>query len=257
MWDHVTVAAISFVPRKFDVADNLARLIALVRQAAVASPAPDLILAPEGILEGYPVMDIRSGDVDSELMRAVAFTDVSQPIIELQQLAAELAVCLAFGYAEAVGSSVHNCAIFIDHTGQICGKYHKLQLAEGHLADGSCWYNELGAHGRAFDTPLGRVGFLICNDRWNADLVRLPVLDGAKLLLIPSYGEAGPTNDATVLARARCSNHIHNANNQTILASRISQRSNVAETAQGKWRCDRRGKCRPADGRKPRRGGWP
>ena len=87
--------------------------------------------------------------------------------------------------------------------GAICGKYHKLQLAEGHLADGSCWYNELGRHGRAFDTPLGRVGFLICNDRWNADLARLPVLDGARLLLIPSYGQADATNDATVLARAR------------------------------------------------------
>ena len=49
-------------------------------------------------------------------------------------------------------------------------------------------YNEVGEHGRAFDTPLGRVGFLICNDRWNADLARLPVLDGADLILIPSYG---------------------------------------------------------------------
>ena len=29
------------------------------------------------------------------------------------------------------------------------------------------WYNELGRHGRALDTPLGRVGFLICNDRWS------------------------------------------------------------------------------------------
>jgi predicted amidohydrolase len=87
--------------------------------------------------------------------------------------------------------------------GAICGKYHKLQLAEGHLADGSCWYNDVGQRGRAFDTPLGRIGFLICNDRWNADLARLPVLDGARLLLIPSYGQADATNDATVLARAR------------------------------------------------------
>ena len=27
------------------------------------------------------------------------------------------------------------------------------------LQDGSCWYNEVGKHGRAFDTPLGRVRF--------------------------------------------------------------------------------------------------
>ena len=35
------------------------------------------------------------------------------------------------------------------------------------------------------------------------DLARLPVLDGAKLLLIPSYGSAERSNDETVLARAR------------------------------------------------------
>lgn len=28
---------------------------------------------------------------------------------------------------------MYNCAMFVDHTGRVCGKYHKLQLAEGHL----------------------------------------------------------------------------------------------------------------------------
>ena len=51
MFDHITAAAISFVPRKWDVAYNLVRLTGLVRQAATANPTPDLILAPEGILE--------------------------------------------------------------------------------------------------------------------------------------------------------------------------------------------------------------
>ena len=153
---------------RWDVPYNLERLVGLVRQAAAATPSPDLILAPEGILEGYPVMDIRSGDVAAEHMRTVAFTDDSPPIARLRALAAELRVCLAFGYAEQVGDEIFNCAAFVDHTGAICGKYHKLQLAEGHVDDGSCWYNAVGAHGRAFDTPLGRVGFLICNDRWNS-----------------------------------------------------------------------------------------
>ena len=48
MFDRITAAAISFVPRKWDVRYNLARLTALIRQAAAASPTPDLILAPEG-----------------------------------------------------------------------------------------------------------------------------------------------------------------------------------------------------------------
>jgi predicted amidohydrolase len=163
MFDAMVVAAISFIPKKWDLAANTRRLVGLVKQAARASPKPDLILAPEGVLEGYVVADIYENRVEADQMRSVALTDDSPAIQELRLLAAELSVCLAFGYAESVGTAVRNAAMFVDHTGKICGKYHKLQLAEGFV--GGNWYNELGQSGRAFDTPLGRVGFLICNDR--------------------------------------------------------------------------------------------
>lgn len=163
MFDPIVVAALSFVPKKWDLAANTQRLVGLVKQAARASPKPDLILAPEGILEGYVVADIYENGVAPDRMRSVALTDNSPAIQQLRLLAAELGVCLAFGYAESVGTTVRNAAMFVDHTGNICGKYHKLQLAEG-FVDGN-WYNDLGQSGRAFDTPLGRVGFLICNDR--------------------------------------------------------------------------------------------
>ena len=43
----------------------------------------------------------------------------------------------------------------------------------------------------------------ICNDRWNPDIARIPVLDGAQFLLIPSFGSRNRDQDAAVLARAR------------------------------------------------------
>ena len=46
-------------------------------------------------------------------------------------LARELNMCLAFGCAEKIGKNVYNCAVFIDQNGRLCGKYHKMQLAEG------------------------------------------------------------------------------------------------------------------------------
>ena len=42
---------------------------------------------------------------------------------------------------------------------------HKMQFAEGY--DKSWYFNRPGKKIRAFDTPLGRCGMLICNDRWN------------------------------------------------------------------------------------------
>ena len=110
-------------------------------------------------------------------------------------------MCLAFSFAERIDDDVFNCAIFIDNNGKIRGKYHKMQFAEGYHR--SWWYNRLGQKSRAFDTPFGRCGFLICNDRWNPALARIPVLDGAQFLLIPSYGNRGEHQDKAVLARAR------------------------------------------------------
>ena len=46
----------------------------------------------------------------------------------------------------------------------------KSQLAEG--ASDSWPFNRIGESLRAFDTPLGRVGMMICNDRWNPMIAR-------------------------------------------------------------------------------------
>ncbi len=76
-----------------------------------------------------------------------------------------------------------------------------MQFAEGYHE--SWWFNRLGARSRAFATPFGRCGVLICNDRWNPEIARIPVLDGARYLLIPSYGSRAREQDRAVLARAR------------------------------------------------------
>ena len=134
-------------------------------------------------------------------MREVAVT-VRGPVIgRFRDLARELRMCLAFGFAERVGDEVFNCAAFIDGTGRLCGKYHKMQLAEGYHR--SWWFNRLGRRSRAINTPFGRCAFMICNDRWNADLARIAVLDGAQFFLIPSYGSRSRGQDLAVLARSR------------------------------------------------------
>ena len=44
---------------------------------------------------------------------------------------------------------------------------------------------------------------MICADRWNPTLARVPVLDGASFLLIPTYGTRTEINDSALLARAK------------------------------------------------------
>ena len=199
MFQEVEVAAISFVPEKFGLQENADRLEQQFRQAAKGGA--QLALGPEGVLEGYIVSEIISGQDPAARMHDVAVTMRGSVIGRFRELARELNMCLAFGCAEKIGKNVYNCAVFIDQNGRLSGKYHKMQLAEG--SHPSWWYNRLGRKSRAFNTPFGRCGFLICNDRWNPDIARIPVLDGAQFLLIPSYGDRSKKQDRAVLGRAR------------------------------------------------------
>ncbi len=200
---NVRVAAISFVPTKFDLNGNADRLESAFRRAQHGGAK--IAVAPEGALDGYVVNEIIAGKAASERMHDVAIPIDHQVIRRFELLARELEMCLVFGFAERTEDDVFNCAVFIDHEGKIRGKYHKMQFAEGY--DSAWWFNRLGRTSRAFDTPYGRCGLLICNDRWNPALARIPVLDGAQYLLIPSFGSRAKSQDEAVLSRGR-ENHV-------------------------------------------------
>ena len=199
MFEEIRVAAFSFIPRKFDLARNADRMESFFRRAARRGAR--LALAPEEALDGYPVVDVLKGKISADRMRDAAISINAPHIRRFRDLARELKMCLAFGFAERVGDEIYNCAIFLDHRGRLRGKYHKMLLAEGH--EPRQWYNRVGQHSRAIDTPFGRCGFMICNDRWSADLARIPVLDGARFMLIPSYGSRSRAQDKAVMAVAR------------------------------------------------------
>ena len=78
MFEEVKVAAISFVPQKFELQANADRLEATFRQAAASGV--QLAVAPEGVLEGYVVNEIVAGKVPPARMREVALS-VDSPMI--------------------------------------------------------------------------------------------------------------------------------------------------------------------------------
>ncbi len=195
----VRVAAISFLPEKFNLEENSRRLEAALRRAKEGGA--QIAVAPEGALDGYVVNEIISGEQPAERMNEAAIP-IDHPVVQrFGDLARELQLCVVFGFAERIGDDVFNCAVFIDHHGKIRGKYHKMQFAEGYHP--SWWFNRLGRQSRAFDTPHGRCGILICNDRWNPKLARIPVLDGAQFLIIPAFGSRSESQDQAVLSRGQ------------------------------------------------------
>lgn len=195
----VRVAAVSFSPVKFDTEGNARKLEVLFRRAA--DKGAELALAPEGSLDGIVAMGVLKGEWPALRALDAALTIDSEVIRHFRRLADEIAMCLAFGFAERIEDEIYNTAVFIDDHGEIRGTYHKMVLAEGY--HDSWWFNRIGHQSRAVDTPFGPCGFMICYDRWDPRAARLPVLDGATFLLVPTYGQRGEQNDQVVLARAR------------------------------------------------------
>jgi len=200
MFESLKVAAVNFVPWKWHKEWNADKLEECCKKAA--GRGAKLVVAPEGILEGYVANE------------AIHFPELREPMVEIaepvdgpyvkrfQKLAQRLGIALVFGMAERRGRrDIYNTALFIDASGRMRGTYSKMQFAEGY--DKSWRFNRLGKKIRAFDTPLGRCGMLICFDRWNPALARTLALDRAQLLCIPTYGSADKAQDNTVLARAR------------------------------------------------------
>ena len=97
MFSRYEAAAVSFRPKKWNKAANADKLEQLFRTAA--KKKPNLIVAPEGALEGYVI-----SDVTWHRERVDAFFDLAEPldgpyITRFQRLAKELSTCLCFGFA--------------------------------------------------------------------------------------------------------------------------------------------------------------
>src|SRR5687768_7001537 len=90
----IRVAAISFVPVKFDLKGNADRLEKAFREARAGGAK--IAVAPEGVLEGYVVNEIIAGKAPPEKMKDVAVARTDTVIQRFQDLARELQMCLVF-----------------------------------------------------------------------------------------------------------------------------------------------------------------
>lgn len=78
-----------------------------------------------------------------------------------------------------------NVTYFIDNTGEIRGRYEKrnLWIPERQFVDRGA----TDSGHVAFDTPLGKVGLLICWDLAFPEAFRELVMQGAKMVIVPAY----------------------------------------------------------------------
>jgi len=203
----VRVASASVLTEKWDRQANWQRIERMVRKAAVEGGA-DVVVTPEGALEGYVVNEVnREKDPEKKADLKRKFYDLGEPldgpyITKACELAGELDIFLVLGFLERRGSRLFNSAVLIDCDGEIIGRYSKTHFAQGYRVNPD--FYRPGEEYPVFDTPFGKAAILICYDRQLPEPARILALRGAQVLFVPSFGSYTDRDGwNTILLRTR------------------------------------------------------
>ncbi len=177
----LTLAAAA-APFDRDIEASFARIADLV--AAATEQGVDFLALPEAAVGGY-VADLQVGGTTDP---PPALRPDGPEIARLIELAGDLIMCV--GYCEDADPVRYNAAICVGR-GQVWGHYRKVHQP---LAEGSTY--GAGSTLEAFDTPIGRVGMLICWDKGFAEAARTLALDGAEIVACLSAWPASRTHRA-------------------------------------------------------------
>jgi predicted amidohydrolase len=162
-----------------DTEENLRKAKVVVAEAK--SRGADLTVFPELSLSGYAL---------EELDDDVAIEAQSETITSLAEAAGEMAVVVGF-CEEGQRFQNYNSAAYLEG-GVLRHLHRKLYLPNYRIYEERKHYNP-GQSMRAFDTRLGRMAMLICNDAWQTFLPFIAVQDGAQVLIIPADSGSYPS----------------------------------------------------------------
>ncbi len=184
------VAAVA-APFGRDLEAGFTQIELLISQARQAGAR--LLVLPEACLGGY--LTGLDGTPEPGADQPPALDPDGPEIRRLAALAGDLVVCA--GYCEADGADRYNSAVCVSGDG-VLGRHRKVHQP---LREGASY--AAGDRFEAFDTPVGRLGMMICYDKAFPEAARTLALDGAQIVACLSAWPAARTNPAPDLAQDR------------------------------------------------------
>ena len=170
-----------------DLEADFQRVAALITEARAAGV--QLLALPEGALGGYLLT------LDGTAEPPPAFEVQGPEIARLAKLAQDMVVVA--GYAEADGGLIYNSAVCVNGDGVLGHhrKVHQPLQEDAHYAAGDRF--------EAFDTPVGRLGLMICYDKAFPEAARTLAMDGARIIACVSAWPGARTNPDPDLTKDR------------------------------------------------------
>lgn len=189
----LTVALAQFRPAKGRPEENLDRIEACFRDAAAADVAASVLVFPEAILTGY----FLEGGVREQATTASALFTL---LAERHANSGTEPVEACIGFYELHDNRLHNSVMWASLGGDDAGIRHvhrKVFLPTYGVFDEERFV-ESGRDVRAFETRIGRVAMLVCEDAWHSLLPTIAAVDGAQLIAVVAASPArGLVPDST------------------------------------------------------------
>ncbi len=171
MWDKTELfraTAVQHPPVFLDLDKSVERACELIAQAE-----SELIVFPETWLPGYPVwLDVApSAALWGNAPATAVFRQLFQNSVEIPSPATDK-LCVAAREANAIvvmgvnerdGGTLYNTILYIGADGEIMGKHRKLVPT---YSERLVWGMGDGSTLSVFDSPLGRIGGLVCWEHW-------------------------------------------------------------------------------------------
>ena len=194
MTSSVKIAAVHAAPVFLDRAATTAKAISIIREAARGGA--QLIAFPETYIPAFPVWAALWAPIENHdlfvLMAEQAVAITGPEIAALRREARSLGVTISMGISEGSPTSVGliwNSNVMIGPDGAILNHHRKLVPT---FYEKLIWAAGDGAGLRVVDTPVGRVGNLICGENTNP-LARYALIAQAEQIHISSWPPMWPT----------------------------------------------------------------
>jgi len=181
----VKVAIVQTKPRKSQVEENIAQLGAIFGQLAREEPAYDLVVLPEAALTGYFLegavyeLAFDSGALAERLGMLWREASSDGPVRPVD---------VVLGFYENAGGTYYNSALYveIDAASQRISHVHRKMFLPTYGVFDEERFVSRGRRIEAFESRLGRMALLICEDAWHAIMPTLAAIKGARVLIVPS-----------------------------------------------------------------------
>jgi predicted amidohydrolase len=150
-----------------DLAENIARTRKFIQQCA--ADGVRVVIFPECSLTGY----------FPDLIPKLTAEQLADAERQVADACREAGIYAIVGTPYRTADKLYNSAVVIDPTGKVRERYHKVQLAEAWPVGGD--------HLSVFKIDGVPCSIIICHDERYPELVRLPVLAGARVIFYLSH----------------------------------------------------------------------